>query len=177
MKRFSIYKQFVTDELNAFVYVLISHIPGKTGEIVRRYWLRGKFRRAGHFYLLPDVHIECAENFSIGDRSSINRGAWINAVGGIEIGNDVIIGPNVIITSANHRSNRTDITIREQGLMKKSVRIEDNVWIAANVTILPSVVVGTGSVIGAGAVVTKDIPPHSVAAGVPAKVVGKRMKG
>jgi len=92
----------------------------------------------------------------------------------ITIGNNVLIGPNVVISSASHnvdyrirnRDNDMDIT-------GAPVVIEDNVWIGANVTVMPGVTIGRHSVVGAGSVVTRDVPPDTIVAGVPAKVVRK----
>lgn len=86
-----------------------------------------------------------------------------------------MMGPNVIIYTQNHRTDRTDIPMREQGMCEiKPVTIEDDVWLGARVCILPGVTIGKGSIIGACAVVSKSIPPYSLAVGNPAKVVKTR---
>jgi acetyltransferase-like isoleucine patch superfamily enzyme len=94
--------------------------------------------------------------------------------GSITIGNGVHIAPHVIIFAANHIFADTDIPIYKQGTEKAPIVIEDDVWVASNVVITAGVRIGRGSVIGAGAVVTKDIPPWSVAVGVPARVIRTR---
>lgn len=86
-----------------------------------------------------------------------------------------MMGPYVFIYTQNHNFSRTDISMDQQGWSEeKPVVIEDDVWIGARVTILPGVVIGSGSIIGASAVVTKSVPPYSVVAGNPAKVVKNR---
>ena len=111
----------------------------------------------------------------IGNNSGIGYGCEINV--GVTIGENVMMGPNVLIYTQNHRTDRTDIPMREQGMSEiQPVIIEDNVWIGARVIILPGVTIGTGSVIGAGAVVPKSIPPYSVAVGNPARVVKSRLE-
>lgn len=97
-----------------------------------------------------------------------------NSKGLIKIGNNVRIAPNVMMISANHVFENPDIPIREQGMEVKPITIEDDVWVAGRVNIIAGVTIGKGSVIGAGSVVTKDIPPYSVAVGVPAKVIKER---
>ena len=67
-----------------------------------------------------------------------------------------------------------EMLIHEQGMIGLGIKIEDDVWIGAGAIILDGVTIGRGSVIGAGAVVTKNIPPYSVAVGVPARVIKKR---
>ncbi len=94
--------------------------------------------------------------------------------GGITIGNGVRIAPHVMIFAANHNFDDTNIPIFKQGVTSAPITIEDDVWIAGKVMITAGVHIGHGSIIGAGAVVTKDIPPWSVAVGVPAKVIKTR---
>lgn len=95
--------------------------------------------------------------------------------GDISIGKFVMIAPHVMITTADHDFIQMDLPMRFAGCINDGeVIIEDDVWIGANVTITSGVKLGKGCVIGANSVVTKDIPPFSVAYGVPAKVVKRR---
>jgi len=110
----------------------------------------------------------------IGSYCTINRFTILGGHGGLEIGNNVLIAPNVTINAQNHIFEDPDIPIWKQGISKKGIKIEDDVWIGAGVIILDGVTVGKGSVIGAGAVVSRNIPPYSVAVGVPARVVKRR---
>lgn len=110
----------------------------------------------------------------IGRWCSVNRFSILAGHGGLEIGDYVRIGPNVIIFASNHIYSDPTMFIAEQGLSCKGIRIENGVWIGAGAIILDGVTIGRGSVVGAGAVVSKDIPPYSVAVGVPARVVKKR---
>jgi len=112
---------------------------------------------------------------TIGRRSSINQYAVINGQGGVRIGDSVMIAAFVSMFAANHVFDDPSIPILEQGISSKGgIKIEDDVWIGSHAVILDGVTIGTGSVIGAGAVVTKDVPPFSIVAGVPARVVRKR---
>lgn len=107
-----------------------------------------------------------------------NSGLGINCKvrGPLTIGDDVMMGPDVMIFVSNHQTSRTDIPMRGQGsTSRKRVIIEDDVWIGARVIILPGVKIGKGSIIGAGAVVTKDVPQYSVVAGNPAKIIKSRL--
>ena len=113
-------------------------------------------------------------SIQIGKHVHVSRSTYINGIGDIEIGDDTLIGPNVVMISGNHPFDRVDIPIRLQGVQKAKITIGKDVWLSANTTIVPGVTIGDGCVIGAGAVVTKDIPPYSIAAGVPARVVNKR---
>lgn len=117
---------------------------------------------------------EVGEGLKVGNNSNIGPYAYIGCSGFIEIGDNVMISPRVSIYAENHNFDSTESTIKEQGVTKKSVTIEDDCWIAANSVILAGVIIGKGSVIAAGSVVTKNIPPYSVVAGVPAKVIQQR---
>ena len=113
------------------------------------------------------------EDIEIGDRSGIGIDAFIRAE--VIIGNDVMMGPGVIIYGRYHNYERTDIPMNEQGMGSYCpIIIEDDVWIGARAIILKGIHVGRGVIIGAGAVVTKDVPPFSIVAGNPARVIRKR---
>lgn len=112
----------------------------------------------------------------IGENCLLQPYAMMNAAGaGITIGNHVICGQMVSIHAGHHVFSDPARLIREQGTTHKGVVIEDDCWIGAKVTILDGVTIGRGSVIGAGAVVTSSLPPLSVAAGNPARIL--RMRG
>jgi len=110
----------------------------------------------------------------IGDYSAVGAQSFLGAQGGITLGNDVIMGPGVRIFSENHNCDLIDIPIRTQGETRKAVLIEDDCWVGSGVTILGGVTIGKGSVIAAGSVVTHSIPPFSIVAGIPAKLIKTR---
>ncbi len=114
------------------------------------------------------------DGLEIGNNSNIGPFNYIGCSGKITIGNNVMLGPRVSIYAENHVFDNPDLTIKEQGVKKQFVRIEDDCWIASNVVILSGVTIGQGSVIAAGAVVTESIEPYSVVGGVPAKLIKKR---
>ena len=130
--------------------------------------------------------------FSLGDYSVIESFACINnavgdviigdhtrvglhntIIGPVEIGSHVNLAQGITVTALNHNFSDTSKRIDEQGVSTSPVTIEDDVWIGANAVILPGVTIGEHCVVAAGAVVTKDVPPHSLVAGVPAKVIKK----
>jgi galactoside O-acetyltransferase len=106
--------------------------------------------------------------------SGLNRGCILLADGGIVIGQNSNLGPMVCMVTGTHEFSNPDVHITNQKNIFKKIVIEDDCWIGAAATILCGVTIGKGSVIGAGALVNKDIPPYSVAVGVPAKVIKKR---
>ena len=151
---------------------ILESIPGTIGE-----FLRNKFYGYRHglgVRILRGVIIHYPAKLTIGDNSGISSGTQINAAAGITIGKGVLIGPNCIIWSQNHRYQSLEIEIRSQGYEYSPVNIEDDVWIAASCVILPGVTLGKGSIVAAGTVVTKSIAPESIAAGASAKTIGMR---
>jgi acetyltransferase-like isoleucine patch superfamily enzyme len=144
--------------------ILLASEPNSSIEIGENTWL---------FY-------HCMLNSSggwikIGSNCTVNSFAVLYGHGGLEIGNDVRISAHVVIMPMNHIYKNPSLPIWMQGETRKGIKIEDDVWIGAGTKILDGVKIGEGSVIGAGAVVTKDVPPFSVAVGVPAKVIKKRL--
>ena len=121
-------------------------------------------------------HARFGRGVTLGDRSGIGINASIGEQ--THIGSDVMMGPDCVIYTRNHRFDRLDIPMREQGYGPvEPVVIGDDCWIGGRVTILPGVHVGNGAVIAAGAVVTKDVPPYAVVGGVPAKIIYNRKDG
>ena len=119
------------------------------------------------FGLFPPFHTDCGKNTKIGKRVFINAGCQFQDQGGIEIGDDVLVGPQTIIATLNHDPDPE----KRGGMFAKPVVISDKVWLGARVTICPGVTICEGAIVAAGAVVTKDVPPRTVVAGVPAKVI------
>lgn len=111
----------------------------------------------------------------IGNNTGINARAYFGGQGGITIGNDVIIGPDVKIFSENHIFSSIDIIIKNQGESRKGVIIEDNCWIGAGSIILDGVRLERGSIVAAGSVVTKSFSENSIVGGVPAKLIKNRI--
>ena len=111
---------------------------------------------------------------SIGENCTVNPFCVLYGHGGLKIGNNTHIATHCVIIPANHKFDQTDKLISEQGETRNGITIGDDVWIGANCVILDGVTIGNGSVIGAGSVVTKNIPPLSVTAGVPAQVIRTR---
>ena len=107
----------------------------------------------------------------VGRNSLIGEYNVIRGQGGVTIGDRVYFAPLVQVLAVNHVYEDPDRPFIEQGITAQGIVIEDDVWVGAGAIITDGVRVGHGAVIGAGAVVTRDVPPHTVVAGVPARVV------
>lgn len=110
----------------------------------------------------------------IGRNSSMDAFAFVGAGGGVRVGENVLMGQHVSFHAENHGFERIDVPIKDQGVTRSGIIVEDDCWIGSNVTFLDGAHVGRGSVIGAGSVITGSIPPLSVAVGIPARAVRKR---
>ncbi len=129
-----------------------------------------------------NVHLHCGGEpgdyahgyFEIGDHCYIGPNAVMGAGGGIRIGSHVLFGPDVLISSENHRFDNPDELIRSQGVVRCGVVIQAGCWVASKAVILDGVTLGAGSIVAAGAVVVRDVPPKAIVAGVPARVIRYR---
>lgn len=110
----------------------------------------------------------------IDQRAYLGHRCLLYGHGGIRIGCDVLLANDVQLICGNHTFVRRDVPIRAQPTVEQPIVIEDDVWLGASAIVLGGVTVGRGSVVGAGAVVTHDLPPYSIARGVPARIVGVR---
>lgn len=109
----------------------------------------------------------------LGNRVEINNFSIVNGTGGVDVSDDVLIGPGVRLISYTHQFAPGQ-TIRSQPIVGRPITIGRDVWIGANAVILAGVTVGDGAVIGAGAVVREDVRPGAVVGGVPARVIKMR---
>lgn len=120
--------------------------------------------------ILGNFHVANPANVTIGHTCGINQGVYILGHIGVSIGDNVIISANAMILDAGIEVDSLGQQYRPRHLSRPVV-IEDHVWIGAGSIILPGVRVGSASVIAAGAVVTRDVPPRSLVAGVPAVLI------
>lgn len=111
------------------------------------------------------------KGIKIGSNSAIGQFSEFGSAGGIEIGNDVIMGSYISFHSENHNFNESSKLIREQGVTHSGIKLGNNIWVGAKVTFLDGSVVGNNCVIAAGAVVTGVFPDNVVIGGVPAKII------
>lgn len=107
----------------------------------------------------------------LGRHTFMGEGSVMRGQGGITVGDNVLFGPRIQVLAVDHVFADPDRPIMEQGITAQGIVIEDNCWIGAGAIVLDGVTIGRGSCVGAGAVVTRTIPPHSLAVGVPARVI------
>ena len=170
------YGKNLSDLIIWLIYThFVSKIPYSVGDKIRKLITKRLFKEVGvGTSISTNVKLLCPQQICIGKRVGIPNNVTLDGRGGLEIGDDTMVGFESIILTSTHNSNRRDIPIREQGMFRAPIRIGTDVWIGARVIILPGVTIGDGAIIGVNAVVTKDIPPNTIVGGVPAKFIKER---
>jgi len=191
-------RHIIAEVLSDFEFV-VSWAPGLIGHKLRVFYLKRRLKQVGDrpqigvgVQFIGPRNIVIGDDFScwsnctiaacddgileIGNSVKLNRQVYLNAcVGGrIVLGNDVLVGPNVVLRASDHIIENSDKLISQQGSAGGEIIIEDDVWLASNVVVVSGVRVGKGSVAAAGAVVTRDVQPYTVVGGVPAKFLKNR---
>lgn len=120
------------------------------------------------FLLIPPFYTTGGTDIRVGRNVFVNQNCTFYDLGGLDIADDVMIGPNVSIITSGHPIEPSQ---RRAFLVARPIVIERNVWIAAGAIIVGGVTVGENSVVAAGSVVTKDVPRNTLVAGNPARVI------
>ena len=145
-------------------HAIIHHSVRMDTPPYRKFWL-GDYSVVESFACINNA----VGDVIIGDHTRI--GLHNTIIGPVTIGSHVNLAQGITITALNHNFDDSEKRIDQQGISTKEVVLEDDIWVGANAVILPGVTIGTHAVVAAGAIVTKDVPPHSLVAGVPAKVI------
>lgn len=164
------------DERKYLLYFLMAGIPGLFGDMLRGRFVSKRVASCGaNFRVLAGTRFRSMEKLKIGDNVSIGYDNFIQARGGVTLGNDVMTAPGVKIWSVNHDVQDPDRLIREQDETTSEVIIGNDVFIASNAFILPGVTLPDGCVVAAGSVVgAKAYKPYAIIAGNPARMIGFR---
>jgi len=139
-----------------------------------RFWGPVRVFIGSHSALFDDVIIAGVGEVRIGDRSSVGHNSVLVSRERIQIGNDCMLAAFCYVLDVDHEFANPARPIPEQGLRIKPVVIGNDVWVGAGSFILRGVTIGDGAVVGANSVVTEDVPPYSVVAGSPARIVTSR---
>ena len=193
--------KIIPREIKNWIESFIRYIPGQIGLFIRSFYFSRRLSKTfSNNRLETGLRIEYPKNLEIGSYSyfgfdckiyasefskvkigcncSFNSNVMINArgKGSIVIGNNVLIGPKVVLRSSDHAFKSLKEKIKNQGMDDGYILINDDVWIGSNCVLLKNITIGEGSVIAAGAVVTKNVEPYTIVGGVPAKIIKRRKK-
>jgi acetyltransferase-like isoleucine patch superfamily enzyme len=167
------------DPIGRFTYLgaLVRNLPGGAGRLARARWLRRHAAACGENIVIDEgFRVWNVHRLRIGNNCVISPDSFIQAQGGITIGDNVMLAPGVKIWSVNHVFSDTTRPIRDQGYEEEAVEIGSGCWLGANVFVMPGVSLPEGCVVSAGSVVGKKrYPPWSILAGFPARVIGNRL--
>jgi acetyltransferase-like isoleucine patch superfamily enzyme len=154
---------------------LFRSLPGMFGMVLRWGLYRMLFAELKSFCTIySGVYLTHTYGLNVGKGFSPNTGALIDARGGIEIGDHVMVGPYAVIVSSNHEHKQTDVPMAAVDHIMAPVKIGSDVWIGAHAVITAGTKIGNGVVVSAGAVVTKGVEAYQIVGGVPARVIGSR---
>lgn len=163
-------------ECEAIGMWLVGGLPGTIGFAFRYAAYKVFFKELrGFCWVQPRVTIVHGDRLRVGSHFGCNSGSYINAIGGVTMGDYVLVGSNVTISSGMHPIEGREPPVFARQTVPKSITIEDDVWIGAGAVIMPGVTLRKGTVIGANAVVTKDTEEYSVNAGIPARKIRSRI--
>ena len=121
--------------------------------------------------IISTTFYDLGKSIKIGNNVGIGEYSYLGGAGGLEIGDDTIIGQYFSAHPENHNYEEPEQLIREQGVSRKGITIGKNCWLGAKVTVLDGVEIGDNCVVAAGAVVTKSFPKNLIIGGVPAKII------
>jgi maltose O-acetyltransferase len=183
------YIQFLTKKIKNYSILLLvrleieslllgwsAYIPTTFGVLIRGIFLKLLANKLeGFAWIQQRVTIIHCERMNIGSNFGVNSGSYINAIGGIDIGNYVLIGSNVTISSGAHPIDGDKEPVFARPTIPQKITIEDDVWLGAGVVIVPGVIIAKGTVVGANSVVTKSTEPYGVYVGAPAKKIRSRI--
>lgn len=156
------------------LYGLVKYLPPPLGDACRFLVLKLFVAEIRSWKIKDGVTVWFPEGIRIGRHVTINEGVFLDGFGGLTIGDNCRIAHGCSFISEDHVFSDPDTPIWRQGKRAGPIVLEDDVWCGCGVKVLRGVCIGRGSVIAAGAVVTRDLPPYSIAMGIPAKVVGVR---
>ncbi|MFP6665099.1 MAG: acyltransferase [Deltaproteobacteria bacterium] len=169
-------RQAVTLYAEEWIGSILRPIPSLLGFGLRYLFYRLLFARLSGFgYISRGVQFIHSYGIRFGRNHHINTGCTFDGRGGLTMGDNVLVGPNVVIVSSQHRwDGDPSLPIIQQGHRSAAVVIGDDCWIGANSVVTPGVTLGRGTVVGAGSVVTSSTEEYAIVAGAPARVIGSR---
>jgi maltose O-acetyltransferase len=165
----------VKGQIEALVVGLISWIPTVFGMAIRNVAYRALGMKIDGFcWIQPGVTFVNLGKLKVGRNFACNTGSYLNALGGITMGDDVLIGSNVTVSAGKHGIEGRELSVISRPAEPTPIQFGNDVWLGAGVVILPGVTLADGTVVGSNSVVTRDTDPYSVVAGCPARPLRRR---
>jgi acetyltransferase-like isoleucine patch superfamily enzyme len=162
-------------EFESLLQTFLNLFPGNFGILIRGFLYKlFIFRNCELPFIQKDVCFVHCKKITFGKNFTVNSFTYINAIGNIKFGDNVLIGPSVVISSGKHIIPSSLKPIIIEPTLPQSINVGNDVWLGANVTILPGISIADGCVIGANSVVTKSTKKNGIYAGNPARLIRLR---
>jgi acetyltransferase-like isoleucine patch superfamily enzyme len=154
---------------------ILRHLPDRYGNDVRRAWLARNCSQFGEGSIVArGCRVLGPEQLGLGRGVIVARDVTLDARGGLELGDEALIGFESVLLTETHRSDQMGVAVQHQGMWRARVSVGERAWIGMRVLVLPGITIGSDAIVGAGSLVTKDVPDGAIAAGVPARVLRSR---
>lgn len=162
-------------QFESLLVALVKWMPTLFGMAMRNavYRILG-MKIKGFCWIQPGVTIVNLSRLRVGKNFGCNSGTYINAIGGIRMGNDVLIGSNVTISSGKHEIEGRETSVFSRPALPMPIIFGNDIWLGAGVSVLPGIQIADGTVVGANAVITKNTERYSVMVGIPARIIRYR---
>jgi maltose O-acetyltransferase len=169
------WRTILSMELESWLQTLCLPWPGIIGFGLRNLLFSTLLKaKRGMVWIQPNVRFVHCERISMGSNCGINSGTYINGLGSITMGDHVLIGSNVTISSGRHPIEGCMPPVFMRPCEPMAIVIEDDVWIGAGAVIMPGITLKKGTVVGANAVVTRSTEEYAIVVGAPARVIRYR---
>jgi maltose O-acetyltransferase len=161
-------------------YGVVTHLPVTDAPFGRVFqWLRNALAKRLIANFGRSVRVNQKANFGSGRRIEVgdncNLPGGLKVIGDLKLGNDVMMGPDVVFISYNHEASDLTLPMRAQGATEsRPIQVGDDVWIGMRAMIMPGVTIGSHAIVAGGSVVTKDVPEWAIVGGNPAKIIKYR---
>ena len=167
---------FFNDRIFFIVQGFLKYVPFDWAISFRRFCYRPFFKKMGKNTRIKDgTTFKFPSEIELGDNCVIGEYCYFVGKSGLKIGNNLLMGAGSKIITSNHRFERRDLTIREQGISFTPIEMEDDIWLGFDVKILGGSYIAKGCIIGTGTLINKEFrEPFKIIVGVPGKVEGER---
>jgi len=170
-------KELFSTIFDEYIWSILKHLPGLEGMFLRKTYLKCFTKKCGKSVVVEkNVFIRSSSNLILGNNVFINRDVHLAAFGGIEIGDNVAIGPRVVMITNDHKFSTLGTNYQSRSFVKKPIKIGNNSIVGSNCYLNPGISIGDNCIVAAGTSVFIDIPDNTTVSGQVCDLYSKNMK-